>query len=76
MACERFYSEKIVRPGITIIERLVISARQKAQEKTYQSLKNILTPEVKKFLDDLLNPDEKYGKTLAEKKAKAIEMAA
>jgi len=37
MACQRLYSEKIVRPGLTTLERMVIQARQEAQEETLYS---------------------------------------
>lgn len=63
MACEKLYSDKIVRPGITIIERFIISARQEAQERTYRSLESLLTPEMKQFLDSLLIIDQAIGKT-------------
>ncbi|MCK5520921.1 MAG: DUF4158 domain-containing protein, partial [Candidatus Marinimicrobia bacterium] len=35
MACEKLHSDKIVRPGITSIERMVMTARRQAQEKIY-----------------------------------------
>lgn len=64
MACEKLYSEKIIRPGITILERMVISARQQAQLETYQKLQFLLTPDIKLFLDNILSIDEEKGYTL------------
>lgn len=63
LLCEKLYSDRIVRPGVTILEKMVISARLKAQEKTYHSLSTILTDEVKTFLDYVLVPNEEIGRT-------------
>ncbi len=54
MVCKKFYDEKIVRPGITVIERLVASSRKRAELVTYRHLIPILTGEMKDFLDKLL----------------------
>ena len=58
LLCEKFYEEKVVRPGITRLERLVATARSQAQEETFKRVSPLLTPEHKKFLDDLLVSDE------------------
>ncbi len=63
MACERLYKAKIIRPGLTILERMVISARQLAQEKTYQQLAPLLTTPLLAFLDSVLAPREDIGRT-------------
>jgi len=63
LTCERLFLDKILRPGITIIERVVATARLQAQEHTYQSLSPILTDEVKNFLDQILIPVEDIGRT-------------
>ncbi len=63
MACERLYSDKIVRPGITTLERMVISARQQAQIETYQKLESLLTHDRILLLDSILKMDEEKGRT-------------
>lgn len=56
--CEKFYQEKIVRPGITRLEKMAAQARSQAQEETYRRLLPLLTPERKTFLDNLLVSEE------------------
>ena len=63
MACEWLYSGKIVRPGVTILEKIIISSRQQAQEETYNRLSFLLSDERKSFLDKLLTPDPLTGRT-------------
>lgn len=54
LACEKLISEKILRPSIGTLERIVIGVRVRAYEETYARLNSILTPELKKRLDDIL----------------------
>lgn len=61
--CERLYTEKIIRPGITILERMVVSARNQAQEETYRRLEFLLNTDRKQYLDKMLVRDEKRGRT-------------
>lgn len=63
MACDRLYLEKILRPGVTILERMVMSARQKAHYVTYQRINKLLTDEQGAFLDALLVPEKENGRT-------------
>ena len=63
MACQRLYSEKIVRPGVTTLERMVITARQEAQEETYLKLHFLMSDDLKVFLDQILITDETRGRT-------------
>jgi len=63
MACEKLHSDKIVRPGITSIERMVMTARRQAQEKIYACLNQLLTEERKTFLDNILICDNTTGRT-------------
>ncbi len=63
LVCEKLYSDKIVRPGITILEKMVISARLQAQEQIYQKLHHMLSDELKEFLDQTLVPVEDLGRT-------------
>ncbi len=64
LLCEKLYKEKIVRPGITRLEKLVAAARSQAQEETFRRVSPLLTPEHKKFLDDLLLSNETTNRTL------------
>ena len=62
MACNYFKHEKIIRIGLTRIERLIGTAKQKAEEVTYQRLLPLLTIERCQTLDALLEVGES-GKT-------------
>lgn len=61
MATDWLYSQKRVRPGVTVLERMVIAAREQAQEETYRRLNVLLTDERKEFLDKLLITDGASG---------------
>ena len=63
MACEHLYKSKILRPGVTVLERLVISARQHAQQQTYDTMASILNPDTCIFLDSVLDVDDAIGRT-------------
>lgn len=63
MSCERLYSEKIVRLGVTSLERMVITAIQQADETTYQHLKFLMTEDRNLFLDNLLISDKETYRT-------------
>jgi TnpA family transposase len=57
LACEKLAREKIVRIGITRLERMIATARQDAQDETHRLLLPILTREHRELLDNLLVPD-------------------
>jgi hypothetical protein len=61
--CEKLFKDKIVRPGITRLERMVANAQNKATKKIYSQLNSLLTHNVRKFLDDLLIPRPLTGHT-------------
>lgn len=63
LACERLQTEKILRPGVTPLERVVAEARRRAQKVTYSSLAALLTPERKVLLDGLLVLDANRNRT-------------
>jgi TnpA family transposase len=54
LACQKLIDEKIVRPGVTRLERMVATAREQAQSETFNHLSPLLTDERKKKLDHLL----------------------
>ncbi len=62
LACEKLYREKIVRPGVTRMERLVATARDQAHDETSRRLTPLLSDERKAVLDGLLTPDAMTGR--------------
>ncbi len=62
LACEKLYRERIVRPGVTRLERFVASAREKAHDETFRQLTPLLTNDRKTLLDGLLQPDSTTGR--------------
>jgi TnpA family transposase len=63
LACDKLRRERIVRPGVTRLERLVATAREQAQAETFQRLIPLLTPPRQHWLDALLEPDPALGWT-------------
>lgn len=64
LACDELRRERIVRPGLTRLERLVATARQQAHEETFCRLGALLTVERHTWLDGLLRPDPETGRTM------------
>jgi len=62
-SCARLIKDKIVRPGITRLERQVATAINSANKETFTQLKPLLTKNRRKFLDLLLIPDISSRKT-------------
>jgi hypothetical protein len=58
LACDRLRRDKIVHPGITRLERLVLQVRQEAQSMTYRLVRPLLTEGHKEWLDSLLLTDD------------------
>ena len=52
-AIEKLYTEKIFRPGLSVLERLVLKAREEAVNETYRLLLPTLNGEAKTNLDKL-----------------------
>lgn len=63
MVCEKLCRDKIMRPGVTTLERMVIKARQNSQKEIYNRLNFLITKEFKTYFDEILIPDEKSGIT-------------
>jgi Tn3 transposase DDE domain/Domain of unknown function (DUF4158) len=63
LACEKLQTERLVRPGVTQLERLVAETRQSAQAETLRRLGPILTEECQRFLDTLVEPEPTRGMT-------------
>ncbi len=62
-ASERLYKHRFVRPAITTMERMVMHARQQADQLTYQLLGSSLDDDTCQQLDMLLQPDVTTGYT-------------
>ena len=63
LACEQLHRERIVRPGVTRLERFVATAREQAHAETFHQLTPLRTDERKTWLDGLLHPDATTGRT-------------
>ena len=58
LACARLYQLRLVRPGLTVIEQsLVGPARETARRETARRVAPLLTPELCRRLDRLLEGD-------------------
>src|SRR5262249_32762437 len=57
LAAERLHIERIVRPVVTRLERLVVTTREAAQAETFRRLGCLLTDDQMTALDQLLLPD-------------------
>ncbi|MDQ2830992.1 MAG: DUF4158 domain-containing protein, partial [Chloroflexota bacterium] len=56
-AVGKLQADKIMRPGVTRLERLVAAARSAAWAETFRCATLLLTPERRALLDGLLRPD-------------------
>ncbi len=63
LACEFLEAEYLVRPGVTVVERAVIAARQRAAAETYQRLASQLTERTCHRLAQLLEVQPELGMT-------------
>jgi hypothetical protein len=63
LACQWLHQEHLVRPGVTIVERLVATTRERAQDETYRRLTSLLTPALRDGLDAVLQPEAGTGRT-------------
>ena len=63
MLCERLQAQKIIRPGITVLERFVTKARNQARELTWETVAHLITDENRTVLDELLVVNEQLKRT-------------
>ena len=63
MTCEHLKQQKLMRPGVTILERLVVSARLQAHYASLSRLQPLLSQPVIDCLDSLLAPEPDSGRT-------------
>jgi hypothetical protein len=59
---KKLETSKIMRPGLTVLERMVATARNEAWIQTYNGLKPILSQNNSLFLDKLLELDSESGR--------------
>jgi hypothetical protein len=55
--------DKVVRPGVTVLERMIVTARRRAEHETMRRLAVVLDGPGRSLLDGLLIPDESTGQT-------------
>jgi hypothetical protein len=57
LAAEKLKAERVVRPGVSRLERMVAAARERTDAETYRALSPILADETRTRLDALLEVD-------------------
>ena len=57
-AAERLRWDQILRPGLTVLERIVGTARERARAITFEHMTHLFTAQGKRFLDQLLEVAE------------------
>src|SRR5258708_16920600 len=63
LVCDHLRAEKIVRPGVTLLERLVMAARERGHGETFRRLVPLFTNERLTQFDSLLIREESLGRT-------------
>jgi TnpA family transposase len=64
LAREKLLQEKILRPGVTSLERLIVAVRQAAETETYRRLEPLLLESRRTLLDKVSAVDETRGRSL------------
>lgn len=59
---DHLHQQKLVRPGVTILERLIIRVKGQARQCLFEELAPLLTAERRQFLDSLLVKEQGKGK--------------
>jgi TnpA family transposase len=62
-ASEWLYKQRVIRPGITTLEELVLNSRDRAHQLTYERIAQALNTDLEKRLDQLLIPASAIGST-------------
>ncbi|MFM8927401.1 MAG: Tn3 family transposase, partial [Rhodoluna sp.] len=63
LAVAKLYHDRVVRPGISTLERLITQVRTAAMQTTFEVIQPLLSPQHEAFLDGLLVVDETLGMT-------------
>ncbi|CAN5445908.1 hypothetical protein BH10ACI1_BH10ACI1_08530 [soil metagenome] len=58
LLCERFLTEKFVRPGFSVVERMVGTARNSAEEEIFRKVETIINEVLREGLDGLLQSEQ------------------
>lgn len=58
LLCERFQTEKLVRPGFSVVERMVAAVRNCAEEEIYRRIASLIDEPFAEGLDALLQAAE------------------
>ena len=58
LLCERFLAEKLVRPGFSVVERMVATARNAAEDELFRRVEAVIDARLAEGLDDLLQAPE------------------
>ena len=58
LLCERFLTEKLIRPGFSVVERMVAAARNSAEEEIFRKVETIVDEILAEELDGLLQAPE------------------
>jgi TnpA family transposase len=58
LLCERFLAEKLVRPGFSVVERMVATARNSAEEEIFRRVESIIDEVLEEELDNILQASE------------------
>lgn len=56
--CERFLAEKLVRPGFSVVERMVAAARNAAEDEIFRRVESVIDEILADELDDILQASE------------------
>ena len=64
MTGEHLKQQKMLRPGVTVLERLVVTARAQAHYASFHRLQPLLTSDCMALLDRLLVPDQETANPL------------
>ena len=62
--CQKLHCEKVLRPAISSLERIVASINERLHEETYKRLNFLLTEDTFQKLDKILEFDEEKKQTL------------
>lgn len=58
LLCERFLNDKLVRPGFSVVERMVGTARNNAEEEIFRKVETIVDEVLPEGLDGLLQAEQ------------------
>lgn len=58
LLCEKFLSAKLVRPGFSIVERMVATARSNAEEEIYRLLEEIISEVPEGIFENILQSEQ------------------